>query len=410
AYRDLRQEVDALVGRIHGEFATPDWSPIHYLYRGLSQVEIAALYRAADAVLVTPLRDGMNLVAKEFVAARCDGDGVLVLSEFAGAAAEMTAALLVNPYDVERTAEVFYQALTMPEEERRTRQALLRERVMTRDVHAWAKDFVARLEQVPGVQAAPALSPPEALRQAVERAHRAEHLALLLDYDGTLVPFAATPDLAAPDAALLALLRRLAARRGTEVHLVSGRKRATMERWFASLPVGLFAEHGFWQRLPGGDWKAATAAPPITWREPVLAILREFSDRTPGTIIEEKTAGFAWHYRSADPEYGTGQAKELTLHLRSLIGDLPLEILPGDMVLEVRPRGVNKGLAVAEVRARAPTGTLLLALGDDRTDEDLFAALPAEALAIHVGPTPSRAALRIADVRAARALLGTIAD
>ncbi|HEX7624852.1 MAG TPA: bifunctional alpha,alpha-trehalose-phosphate synthase (UDP-forming)/trehalose-phosphatase [Anaeromyxobacteraceae bacterium] len=410
AYRDLRQEVDALVGRIHGEFATPDWSPIHYLYRGLSQVEIAALYRAADAVLVTPLRDGMNLVAKEFVAARCDGDGVLVLSEFAGAAAEMTAALLVNPYDVERTAEVFYQALTMPEEERRTRQALLRERVMTRDVHAWAKDFVARLEQVPGVQAAPALSPPEALRQAVERAHRAEHLALLLDYDGTLVPFAATPDLAAPDAALLALLRRLAARRGTEVHLVSGRKRATMERWFASLPVGLFAEHGFWQRLPGGDWKAATAAPPITWREPVLAILREFSDRTPGTIIEEKTAGFAWHYRSADPEYGTGQAKGLTLHLRSLIGDLPLEILPGDMVLEVRPRGVNKGLAVAEVRARAPTGTLLLALGDDRTDEDLFAALPAEALAIHVGPTPSRAALRIADVRAARALLGTIAD
>ena len=321
---------------------------------------------------------------------------------------EMTAALLVNPYDVERTAEVFYQALTLPEEERRTRLALLRERVMTRDVHAWAKDFVARLEQVPGVQAAPALSPPGAVRQAVERARRAERLALLLDYDGTLVPFAATPELAAPDAALLALLRRLAARRGTEVHLVSGRKRATMERWFA--PLGLFAEHGFWQRLPGGDWKAATAAPPTTWRDPVLAILREFSDRTPGTIIEEKTAGFAWHYRSADPEYGTAQAKELTLHLRSLIGDLPLEILPGDMVLEVRPRGVNKGLAVAEVRARAPTGTLLFALGDDRTDEDLFAALPAEALAVHVGPTPSRAALRIADVRAARALLGAIAD
>jgi trehalose 6-phosphate synthase/phosphatase len=410
AYRDLREEVDALVGRIHGEFATPNWAPIHYLYRGISQAEIAALYRAADAALVTPLRDGMNLVAKEFVAARCDGDGVLVLSEFAGAAAEMTEALLVNPYDVQRTAEVFYQALTLPEEERRTRLALLRERVMTRDVHAWAKDFVARLEQVPATRPAPVLSPPGVLREAVERARRVERLALLLDYDGTLVPFAPTPELAAPDAALLGLLRRLAARRGTEVHLVSGRKRETMERWFGSLPVGLFAEHGFWGRLPGGGWTAVTAAPPPTWREPVLAILREFSDRTPGTLIEQKTAGFAWHYRAADPEYGAAQAKELTLHLRSLIGDLPLEILPGDMVLEVRPRGVNKGLAVAEVRARAPTGTLLFALGDDRTDEDLFAALPAEALAVHVGPTPSRAALRIADVRAARALLGAIAD
>ena len=408
AYRDLREEVDALVGRIHGEFATPNWAPIHYLYRGISQAEIVALYRAADAVLVTPLRDGMNLVAKEFVAARCDGDGVLVLSEFAGAAAEMTEALLVNPYDVKRTAEVFYQALTLPEEERRTRLALLRERVMTRDVHAWAKDFVARLEQLPATRPPPALSPPGVLREAVARAKGAERLALLLDYDGTLVPFAATPELAAPDAALLGLLRRLAARRGTEVHLVSGRKRETMERWFGSLPVGLFAEHGFWGRLPGGGWTAATAAPAPTWREPVLAILREFSDRTPGTLIEQKTAGFAWHYRAADPEYGAAQAKELTLHLRSLIGDLPLEILPGDMVLEVRPRGVNKGLAVAEVRARAATDTLLLAMGDDRTDEDLFAALPADAIAIHIGPAASRAALRVADVRAARALLGEL--
>ena len=189
---------------------------------------------------------------------------------------------------------------------------------------------------------------------------------------------------------------------------MSGRKWETMERWFGSSPVGLFAEHGFWGRLPGGGWTAATAAPAPTWREPVLAILREFSDRTPGTLIEQKTAGFAWHYRAADPEYGAAQAKELTLHLRSLIGDLPLEILPGDMVLEVRPRGVNKGLAVAEVRARAAAETLLLAMGDDRTDEDLFAALPADAIAIHVGAAPSRAALRIADVRVARALLGEL--
>jgi len=411
AYRELRDEVDALVGRIHGEFATPGWSPIHYLYRGLEPTDLVALYRAADAVLVTPLRDGMNLVAKEFVASRPDGDGVLVLSEFAGASAELAEALLVNPYDVESTAEVFYRALTLPEDDRRTRMALLRERVLGHDVHRWARTFVARLEQVQplarsGSVTAP--SPPGAVRAALARAREARRLALLLDYDGTLVPFAPTPDLAAPDPPLLELLRGLAARPGTEVHLVSGRKRDTMERWFGPLPIGLHAEHGLWARPAGGRW-AAAVVPDTSWREPVLGILRDFTDRIPGSIVEEKTAGLAWHYRSADPEYGAAQAKELSLHLATLLRDAPVEILYGDMVVELRTRGVDKGRAVGLVLA-AGTGPLLLAVGDDRTDEDLFAALPDGSISVHVGPAPSRAVLRLPDVRAARALLASLLE
>ncbi|HSD19765.1 MAG TPA: bifunctional alpha,alpha-trehalose-phosphate synthase (UDP-forming)/trehalose-phosphatase [Anaeromyxobacter sp.] len=408
AYREYRDEVDALVGRIHGEFATPSWSPIHYLYRGLSQAEIVALYRAADAVLVTPLRDGMNLVAKEFVASRPDGDGVLVLSEFAGAAAELAEALLVNPYDVQHTAATFHRALTMPEEERRTRMAALRERVLRYDVHGWARSFVARLERVgaPGEALAP--SSPQAVRAAIDRARAAPRLALLLDYDGTLVPFAPTPELAAPDAALLDLLRRLAARPRTQVDVVSGRPRATLQRWLGALPIGLHAEHGFWSRTPGGEWVGAEV-PVVAWREPVIAILREFAERTPGSVVEEKTAGVAWHYRSADPEYGAAQAKELSLHLQTLLSNVPIEILQGDKVIEVRPHGIHKGRAVVAAVARAGEGALFLALGDDRTDEDLFAALPPGNIAIHVGPAPSRAQLRILDVRAARALLEEIA-
>ncbi|GEJ55727.1 bifunctional alpha,alpha-trehalose-phosphate synthase (UDP-forming)/trehalose-phosphatase [Anaeromyxobacter diazotrophicus] len=408
AYRELRDEVDALVGRIHGEYATPGWSPIHYLYRGLAPPDLVALYRAADAVLVTPLRDGMNLVAKEFVAARPDGDGVLVLSEFAGAAAELAEALLVNPYDVEHTAEVFHRALTLPEDERRTRMALLRERVLGHDVHGWARAFVAALEQVEAaggrVETAP--SPPAVLRAALARARAAPRLGLLLDYDGTLVPFAPTPDLAAPDPALLELLRALAARPGTQVHLVSGRRRESLQRWFGALPLGLHAEHGLWARPRGGTWQAVPI-PEARWRAPVLGILRGFTDRTPGSIIEEKTAGLAWHYRSADPEYGAAQAKELSLHLTELLREEPVEILPGDRVLEVRPRGVDKGRAVG-LALGAGDGSLLVAMGDDRTDEDLFAALPEGSLAIHVGPAPSRAALRVADVRAARAALADL--
>jgi trehalose 6-phosphate synthase/phosphatase len=409
AYRELRKEVDAMVGRIHGEYATPSWSPIHYLHRGLSLPEIVALYRATDAVVVTPLRDGMNLVAKEFVASRPDEDGVLVLSEFAGAAAELSEAVLVNPYDVDQTAEALHRALVMPLEERRTRMATLRERVMTYDVHRWARSFVDRLEKAGGANdAALGVSAASTVRAAVERARSARRLVLLLDYDGTLVGFSPTPELAAPDAALLDLLRKLASRSRTEVHLVSGRRRATLERWFGALPIGLVAEHGYWTRRPGGAWLGADV-PEGAWREPVLAILRDFCQRTPGSLIEEKTAGFAWHYRATDPEYGAAQAKELSLYLSSLLSNAPVEVLPGDMVLEVRPHGVNKSRAVAYVLARATPETLLFAMGDDRTDEDLFAALPEGSLAVHVGATASRAPLRVRNLAAARALLGEIA-
>jgi trehalose 6-phosphate synthase/phosphatase len=410
AYADYRAEVDALVGRIHGEYATPRWSPIHYLHRGLTQAEVVALYRAADAVLVTPQRDGMNLVAKEFVASRPDGDGVLVLSEFAGAAAELAEAVLVNPYDVERTAAALHRVLEMPEEERRTRMAALRERVTGYDVHAWARAFVARLERTESTAAAAdvGLSPPGQVRAALERAVEAPRLALLLDYDGTLVPFAKTPDLAVPDAELLSLLRRLAARPLTEVHLVSGRPRRTMERWFGGLGVTLHAEHGVWSRFPGQGWECAPL-PEMPWRDGVRAILREFAERTPGSLVEEKTAGFAWHYRSADPEYGATQAKELSLHLATVLTNVPVELLPGDHVIELRVHGMHKGRVAAEVAGRAPEGTLLLAMGDDRTDEDLFAGLPPGSVGIHIGPRPSRATVRIADVRAARRLLESLA-
>ncbi|HEX9049040.1 MAG TPA: bifunctional alpha,alpha-trehalose-phosphate synthase (UDP-forming)/trehalose-phosphatase [Anaeromyxobacter sp.] len=409
AYRDLRDEVDALVGRIHGEFATSTWSPIHYLHRGLPEADLVALYRAADVLAVTPLRDGMNLVAKEFVASRPDGDGVLVLSELAGAAAELSEAVLVNPYDVEAMADALHRALEMPPDERRTRMALLRERVASHDVHWWARTFVAALERVPRASRADVLpSPRPVVEAALRRAREARPLALLLDYDGTLVPFAPTPELAAPDRELLDLLAALAARPGTEVHVVSGRRRGGLERWLGALPVGLHAEHGLWTRFRGQAWaQAETAATP--WREPVLAILREFADRTPGSLVEEKTAGAAWHYRSADPDLGAAQAKELTLHLSTVLANLPVEILPGDAVVEVRPHGMNKGRAVTRILGRARPGTIILAMGDDRTDEDMFAALPAGHLAIHVGPAPSRAPVRLAGVREARVFLRAIA-
>ena len=253
AYQDFRTLVDELVGRINGAFGTPRWVPVHYIFRGLSESELVALYRAADVMLVTPLRDGMNLVAKEFVASRIDGDGVLVLSEFAGAAWELPEALRVNPYDVEGAAEVYYRALTMP---RRGAPGPARA----------APEPGADLRRPPvgGVLPRASSRSPrrscrrggcrpgrEAAREALtRRLAETDALLLLLDYDGTLVPFAATPELARPDAGLVALLGAIAARPDTEVHVVSGRAREALDHWLGHLPVWLHAEHGFWSRAP----------------------------------------------------------------------------------------------------------------------------------------------------------------
>jgi trehalose 6-phosphate synthase/phosphatase len=413
AYQEFRSLVDGLVGRINGDFATPNWVPVHYIFRGLSERELVALYRAADVMLVTPLRDGMNLVAKEFVAARTDGDGVLVLSEFAGASWELPEAIQVNPYDVEGTAESCYRALMMPPSERRTRLEPLRARVETYDVHRWAATFLEQLESItrpqPSSRRAPANA--HAARQALQsRLRDSEDLLALLDYDGTLVPYTATPELARPDPVLIELLGDLASRPRTEVHVVSGRARETLERWLGSLPIALHAEHGFWSRRLGSSEWVATGEVGGTWREPALAILREVTARTPGSLIEVKAVALAWHYRMADREAGARRANELRLHLTQLLSNQPVEILAGHKVIEIRPHGIHKGRIVPPLPPERLVVTTVLAIGDDRTDEDLFDALPPEAITIRVGPGPTQARFRVDGVPAVRALLHTLVE
>jgi trehalose 6-phosphate synthase/phosphatase len=409
-YQHYREEVDGLVGRINGEFGTPSWAPVHYIYRSLPADEVIALYRAADAMLVTPLRDGMNLVAKEFVAARTDEDGVLVLSDFAGAASELAEAVHVNPYDVEGTAEGFHRALTMTDEERRGRMQALRQRVFSYDVERWARTFLDRLAATTAERVESTVhseTGPTVLPRLIARAQAAERLVLLIDYDGTLVPFARSPELARPDADALALLQGLAARPATEVHVVSGRSRHTLERWLGALPIFLHGEHGLWSRPPGQAGQAMEL-PPLTWRESVLEILRDYAARTPGSLVEEKPVGVAWHYRATSPEYGEVQANELRVHLTEMLSNAPVELLKGEKVIEVRAQGIHKGLVVP--RIPLGPGSLIVALGDDRTDEDLFAALPPGGIAVKVGPGDTRATLRLPRIQQVRAFLWALVD
>jgi len=412
AYQDFRALVDGLVGRINGAYGTPRWVPVHYIFRGLPESDLVALYRAADVMLVTPLRDGMNLVAKEFVASRTDGDGVLVLSEFAGAAWELPEALQVNPYDVEGAAEQYYRALTMSREERRARLAPLRTRVHTFDVHRWVASFIECLAEITPVETRLGATGgiASARRALATRIAETDALLLLLDYDGTLVPFTPTPELARPDGSLLSLLRALAARPDTEVHVVSGRPQETLEEWLGDLPIWLHAEHGFLSRDPATRQWVPAGEFGGSWREPVLAMLREITQRTPGSLVEVKAAALAWHYRMADQETGARRANELRLHLNQLLSNQPVEILAGNRIIEIRPYGVHKGRIVPPLTPERLAATTILAIGDDRTDEDLFGALPPEAITIKVGPGDTKARFRIDAVGGVRQILQSLVD
>ncbi len=379
------------------------------MHRSIPRQQLAALYCAADVMVVTPLRDGMNLVAKEFLASRTDGDGVLVLSEFAGAAAELGDAIVVNPYDVDATADGISLALALDPAARRARMRNMRQHVMTHDVHRWASSFMRALVGDGEERLAP-LATADAITVAgcVERLRQAPQLSALLDYDGTLVPIARAPEFAVPDPELLDLLWALARRPGAAVHIVSGRPREALVEWFGQLPISLWAEHGFWHRPAGGDAWRATATVPTDWMKKVYPILEQFTVATPGALIETKSVSIAWHYRMAHPEFGARQAHELRMLLGDALSNQPLEVLEGRKVIEVRLRGVNKSQVAPSVLENRPPGHAILAVGDDRTDEDLFGALPDDAVTVAVGGASSRARYRLADYRAVRNLIRSL--
>ena len=409
-YQTMQQDLEQLVGCIVGAYGTLDWTPLIYQFRNLEFEEIVAMYRASDVALITPLRDGMNLVAKEFIASRPDQTGVLILSEMAGAAKEMGEALIINPFHPSDFAQALEQSLTMPVEEQVRRNQLLQERLRRYDVNRWADDFIQTLVSTQKTEAA------RRARSLTGKAHAAlvQHYAsarcraLLLDYDGTLVPFADNPTLAAPDAELLELLSALIADPANQLVIISGRMRSELEQWFGYLPVALVAEHGVWLRPRSGDWRRLKVVS-TEWKERVRPILRLYVDRLPGALLEEKEFSLAWHYRRADPDQASMRAKELLDHLAGFTRNIDVQVLEGNKVLEVRNTGVTKGSAAMEwLKDEAPE--FILAIGDDWTDEELFRVLPSSAFSVRVGLAQTAARYHLGSHTAVRRVLRELAE
>ena len=413
-YKELRREVDETVGKINGEFSTPGWTPIVYLRRNLPPSELAALYALADVAWVAPLRDGFNLVAKEYVACQRQGAGVLVLSEFAGAAAEMGEALMINPYDVEHTAATIRRALEMPATERSERMTALHKRVTRNNVFAWGEHFTKYLAEAAASRTARVAALPAALPAGeVISAFSAAHSRLLmLDYDGTLVGYAKRPQDAVPPSDLITLLESITRLPATTVALVSGRSSADIEAWFGNVRgLWLAAEHGAVVRPSGQTtWENSSAGDPPEWKEKVAAFLDHYVNRTPGSFVEEKEFSLVWHYRMADPEFGEWLAKELVYGLEQMLSDKNLGVMKGQKTVEVKLSTANKGEVMNLLTHDRPEPDFVFAAGDDTTDEDLFARMPDDAWTIHVGDNHSRARYRLPGPEQMCRLLQSFAD
>jgi len=407
-YQIMKNEVDQQVGRINGELSTISWTPVWYFYRSLPFDNLVDLYSSCDVALLTPIRDGMNLVAKEYIASRLDRTGVLIISEMAGASKEMSEALVINPNDFEEVAGALKQALEMPEEEQISRNTVLQERLQRYNIDKWANDFMHSLDRAAKRQERYlAKSVTSSIRSEIRSAYRqAKKRILFLDYDGTLVGFRSKPEMAVPDEELFILLDGLASDPDTELVLISGRDSNTFGKWFGNCNYSLIVEHGVWSRVPGKEWQLVEEMN-VDWKNFVRPAIEFFVDRTPGSFIEEKSYSLVWHFRKTDPELGNLRANEMKDELRSLIANHNLEILEGHKVIEVKNSGINKGRAARQwLTGRDPD--FILAIGDDWTDEYLFSALPDTAYTIKVGVTSTQARYNVESQKEVRELLASL--
>jgi len=436
-YTLIKKQIDELVGTINGQHGTIGWTPIWYLYQSLPFQSLTALYNIADVALVTPLRDGMNLIAKEYIATKTDEKGVLILSETAGAAKELGEAIIINVNSLEEMVNALENAMTLPEEEQIERNRVMRQRLQRYDINRWANEFIDRLLYAKKLQKdmrVRALTP-EPRKQLISDFHDSAKRLILLDYDGTLTPFIRSPKKSKPSDELIKLLQELSGDPKNELVLISGRDRHTLGKWFNNLNLNLVAEHGVWIKTrnsfddgnakkwfselytesatenyaiedrdtPEQKWEMIQ---PLTseWKTEVYPILEIFVDRTPGSFIEEKDFSLAWHYRKADTTLGELRARELVNDLLNITANLNLQVLEGSKVIEIKNASINKGQAALRWLARADWD-FILAMGDDLTDEDVFKVLPPIAWSIKIRFSTTTAKYNLASPNQATALL-----
>ncbi|MBA3901167.1 MAG: bifunctional alpha,alpha-trehalose-phosphate synthase (UDP-forming)/trehalose-phosphatase, partial [Bacteroidetes bacterium] len=383
-YHHLKIEIDEAIGNLNGKYSTMEWAPVHYFYRSFPFSELVSLYHISDIALITPFRDGMNLIAKEYIATKTDGKGVLILSEMAGAANVLKDALIVNPNHINEIVNALIQAINMPLKEQKQRIENMQLHLRENTVQHWAAKFTGMLDRI--FLYKKLMEEKELDEQKEYEIFRllsqASQKLIFLNYDGTLIPFYEKPSDASPGKDIVKLINNISEISGVNLVLLSGRDHITFDHWFGALNVDLIAEYGTWIR-ENNQW-AQSQILRDEWKDEIYSVLNEFMNKTPGSFIEEKSYSLAWHYRSSDSFLADLRMPDLINCLIYPCTKYKLEIIDGNKVIEIKPVGVDKK-TVARHWLNKKKWDFVMAIGADRTDEDIFEILPDDAISIRVG-------------------------
>ncbi|BEG98360.1 bifunctional alpha,alpha-trehalose-phosphate synthase (UDP-forming)/trehalose-phosphatase [Bacteroides sedimenti] len=382
-YAGLKTKIDETIGAINGKYSTINWRPVYYFYHSFNFEELVAMYHIADIALVTPLRDGMNLVAKEYLAAKRDAPGVLILSEMAGASIELRESIIVNPNDVGEIEQAILRAMEMPEDEQMHKLRLMQKDISTQTVDKWAAGFIQEMNKIRSLN--------EVLKRKRIEGCTFKHIQkkyqdtrkrlLILDYDGTLCAFNSNPEDAVPSAQLMEVLDKLSTDQNNKIVISSGRDHQTLDKWFSSLPIDMAAEHGAFYK-ENGRWHNNLQTD--QWDDEILSILNSFIDKTPHSRLEVKDTALVWHFRNVDAWLASLREQQLVNALISPCARQNLQIMRGDKIVEIKSPLYTKGSEARRI-LQNNCFDFILAMGDDVTDEDTFKELPAEAFTIKVG-------------------------
>jgi len=384
SYNDLKTKIDEAIGAINGKYSSINWTPLYYFYHSFDFNELIAMYNIADIALITPLRDGMNLVAKEYVAVKRDKPGVLILSEMAGAAIELNDSLIINPNDTDMIADSICEALEMEEEEQLTRLQNMQRKIAKHTVNYWANNFINQLLNIrQNFDNINSEQVDETIISNIKSAYQSsEKRLIILDYDGTLSPFRKKPEDAIPNAAILNVLKDLAADIRNNVVISSGRDHLTLEKWFGEMKISMAAEHGAYYKNANGWQHNLLDSKP--WNDEITDILQLFVEKTPRSMIEEKETTLVWHYRNVDAWLASLREQQLINTLIEPCTRLGLQIMRGNKIVEIKSPSHTKG-SEAKRLMKMDNYDFIMAIGDDTTDEDMFKALPDTAYTIKIG-------------------------
>ncbi|MFP4488742.1 MAG: bifunctional alpha,alpha-trehalose-phosphate synthase (UDP-forming)/trehalose-phosphatase [Bacteroidales bacterium] len=386
-YQMMKDEIDRLVGIINGRYGSINWVPVRYFYRSLPLEDLVELYSAADIALVTPVRDGMNLVAKEYLATKVSGSGVLIISEMTGAAKELNEAIRINPNDKDEIAGAIKQAIEMPADEQLERNQLMQKRIKRYNITRWASDFIKSLDRMVASQKdylAKTITP--RIRDTISRDYKqSDRRVFFVDFSGTMINLEGNLSKRKPSGELLNLLSEINSHEKTDIVLLAGMEKEKLAELFSSGNYTLIAEHGLWLREPGGDWERTTDEPLSNyWKDIVRPMVNTYTDRTPASVYIEKSNSISWHYRDVDPDLVTARAAEMKDELSSLVANMNLEVIEGNKVLEIKNTSFSKGKAAAKYLQKHKYD-FILAIGDDYIDEDFFHELPDKTITIKAG-------------------------